>query len=359
MNPLNSLTLSLYGTLTSAIPGLDPFLAAGTAKDEAMSQMEKTALARKNSAAQAFQQLQTATQAPLPQQPAFAPSQFFGDLASIISRRPEFQERAQQSTLAKRGEQLRLRAENLQALRDNYLQAAEQAKEIDPLAAIKYREKVATQDKALEQINEQMKFTRESGAKADLQKAELASKEKIAQILANARIQAAKLRATTTANKPATLAERNVLGFYLRAKDSMDRLTAPQAQGQPSLEDELLGKSALSQVAGQRLPNLLKDPKWRQYTAAQQRFTEARLRPESGATIRPDEYAADAKMYFLQPGDDEATLRQKQAARALVLDGVKFKAGKAYDEYFNGPAAQDSSPEEALIDMVMERLGTQ
>jgi hypothetical protein len=93
------------------------------------------------------------------------------------------------------------------------------------------------------------------------------------------------------------------------------------------------------------MPNYLQSPDQQMYRQAQRQFSEARLRKESGAAISAKEYESDAKTYFAQPGDSPAVIKRKQESRQKVLDGLKFGAGKAYDEFFNGAQGSDGEVE--------------
>jgi len=123
--------------------------------------------------------------------------------------------------------------------------------------------------------------------------------------------------------------ERQALAYYNRAQDA--GITAG------ALENQVTGAGIVGQAQLQWAPNLLKTPDQRRYRQAQRAFTEARLRKESGAAIPPHEYENDAQTYFAQPGDDQATIAQKRAKREVVLDGLAFSSGRAYEEYFGSP----------------------
>jgi hypothetical protein len=131
--------------------------------------------------------------------------------------------------------------------------------------------------------------------------------------------------------------ERQTLSFYNRAKEAIDTITTPPKEGEPSLEDAIAKVNLASQAQLQYAPNILQTQQQQAYRQAQRTFTEARLRKESGAMIRQDEYEGDAKTYFAQPGDDAKTIEQKRKARQTVLDGLKFSAGKAYEEFYGQP----------------------
>lgn len=132
--------------------------------------------------------------------------------------------------------------------------------------------------------------------------------------------------------------ERQALAFYNRAKDAVDTLTTANDMG-ASLEDRV-AKSGVTTQLGLKLPNYFQSGDQQAYTQAQRAFTEARLRKESGAAIPAGEYQNDAQTYFAQPGDTPALIDQKRKARQVVLDGLKFGSGKAFDEFYGGSANQ-------------------
>lgn len=90
--------------------------------------------------------------------------------------------------------------------------------------------------------------------------------------------------------------------------------------------------------------NDLVSPEYRQADQARRDFINAILRRESGAVISDGEFANANKQYFPQPGDDEATLRQKAANRNNAIKGISRQAGPAYAapdtaNYLKDPAA--------------------
>ncbi len=130
--------------------------------------------------------------------------------------------------------------------------------------------------------------------------------------------------------KPASGVERGALAFFNRAFDASKNV-APIEAGFASNP---------AKAAGLGLWGLFQSQEQRSYKQAQRAFTEARLRKESGAAIPPAEYDADSKTYFIQPGDDAAAIAQKQKARAQVLEGLRFSAGSAYNEFYGDDAIQ-------------------
>jgi hypothetical protein len=135
------------------------------------------------------------------------------------------------------------------------------------------------------------------------------------------------------AARGATGQERTALGFFNRANKAIEDIT-------PIEEKVAKYGFAEQRQLGYEGPgsNYVKTQEQQAYRQAQRSFTEARLRKESGAAIPPHEYENDSRTYFAQPGDDPATIEQKRNSRAVVLDGLRFGSGKAYDEYY-GEAA--------------------
>jgi hypothetical protein len=143
------------------------------------------------------------------------------------------------------------------------------------------------------------------------------------------------------APRAVTGAERGVLAYYNRAKQASDDI-------QP-LEDTIAQSGLGAQLQLQHAPNMLQTQEQQAYRQAQRAFTEARLRKESGAAIPPAEYENDAKTYFAQPGDDPKTIDQKRRGRQTVLDGLKFSAGRAYDEFYGEAAGKPAMPGKSVI----------
>ncbi len=139
---------------------------------------------------------------------------------------------------------------------------------------------------------------------------------------------------TKRTEKPASGAEKKALSYYNRAAEALDTLTSG---GDSSLENQVAKAGLLSQVQLQQPLNILQTEDQQRYRQAQRAFTESRLRKESGAQVPKNEYEQDAKTYFAQPGDSAATIKQKAHARQTVLNGIKFEAGKAYEEFYDEP----------------------
>jgi hypothetical protein len=68
-------------------------------------------------------------------------------------------------------------------------------------------------------------------------------------------------------------------------------------------------------------------PEQQQVAQARINFITAILRKESGAAIGANEFATAEKNYFPKPGDDAATIAQKQAARKTAIKAMEIQAG--------------------------------
>ncbi len=77
------------------------------------------------------------------------------------------------------------------------------------------------------------------------------------------------------------------------------------------------------------LPRILGglSPEQQQVAQARINFITAILRKESGAAIGANEFATAEKNYFPKPGDDAATIAQKQQARRTAIKAMEIQAG--------------------------------
>ena len=74
---------------------------------------------------------------------------------------------------------------------------------------------------------------------------------------------------------------------------------------------------------------------YQNYRNAKDAWLNAKLRAESGATINPDEFARDERIYFPQPGENE----EQVAAKARLRENITHKMTKA-----GGPGYQSAPP---------------
>ncbi len=128
-----------------------------------------------------------------------------------------------------------------------------------------------------------------------------------------------------------TGAQNKVLGFFNRAKQADDDL-----QG---LEAQIAKKGYFAQAWMNNAPNVAQSAEGQRYTQAQRAFTEARLRKDSGAAIPPQEFENDRLTYFVQAGDNDATIAQKARARAAMLASMAFESGGALEGFYGEEAA--------------------
>jgi len=131
--------------------------------------------------------------------------------------------------------------------------------------------------------------------------------------------------------RPATAAALRVGSFYYRMKDAMDSIESTPG-GVSSIEQDIVNLGTLGQYGLDLLPNILQSQTGQLYRQAQRQFTEARLRKDSGAAIRDEEYDQDERIYFAVPGDTKQTLERKRSARQNVLAAIKREAGKAVED---------------------------
>jgi hypothetical protein len=205
---------------------------------------------------------------------------------------------------------------------------------------------IAEKEQAARFKQQESAFGRESAFKAgESQKDRDAAMARLAKEIDAANKRAELAAKTKGANRPSTGLEKKALGFYNTGRGAIDLITRVPEGGGQSLE-ERIGLSGMATFAT-KLPNWMQSGEVQQYVQAQRSFTEARLRQVSGSAINASEYDNDAKMFFAQPGDEPATILQKQFLREKVLDGLKFQSGPAYFEYYGAegsPVSDFSAP---------------
>ena len=147
------------------------------------------------------------------------------------------------------------------------------------------------------------------------------------------------IKAKYGGSRPSLGAERQTLSYFNRAKQASEDIG--------NMEDGIAQMGLAGQARLQMAPNIMQSESNQRYRQAQRAFTEARLRKESGAAIPQGEYENDAKTYFAQPGDGPEVIAQKRQARQVVLDGLKFASGKAFDEFYgqSNQAPASSAPQ--------------
>lgn len=138
----------------------------------------------------------------------------------------------------------------------------------------------------------------------------------------------AAMEASKTTDKPPTGQQNRALGFFNRARQADDDLEA--------IEGDINALGVVGQERLKRAPNALQSEAGQKYHQARRAFTEARLRKDSGATIKDSEYEADEQTYFPQPFDSKETLEQKRRARANVLASLAAEAGDSALRNFYG-----------------------
>jgi hypothetical protein len=84
-------------------------------------------------------------------------------------------------------------------------------------------------------------------------------------------------------------------------------------------------------------------PEQQQVAQARINFITAILRKESGAAIGANEFATAEKNYFPKPGDDAATIAQKQQARKTAIRAMEIQAGPGARQMGGGGGVPGSS----------------
>lgn len=130
-----------------------------------------------------------------------------------------------------------------------------------------------------------------------------------------------------------TEGEKSSSGYLSRMRASeaiLDGLEGGGDQARRSLASLL--------VAGTDFEGLVLSGEQERILQAQRDWVRAKLRKESGAVIGADEMAEEIRTYFPLPGEDDATAKQKRAARKQAERQFEIMAGAA------APQAGEAAP---------------
>ena len=119
----------------------------------------------------------------------------------------------------------------------------------------------------------------------------------------------------------ATEGERKAATLY-------GRLQQAEATMKDVLQSETGGKAAPGVFEGKR-PNIIKSTERQRVEAAQLDFLDAALTLSTGAAYTKEQLAGAIQTYFPKYGDDAATIADKEARRAHLVEMAKLAAGKA------------------------------
>ena len=143
--------------------------------------------------------------------------------------------------------------------------------------------------------------------------------------------------------KPMTETQSNATAYGMRMKEANAVLEPLEKAGKTNtglIKGAVSGTVGLVPFIGEKLedasgsifnalPRVLGglSPEQQQVAQARINFITALLRKESGAAIGASEFATAEKNYFPKPGDDAATIAQKQQARKTAIRAMEIQAG--------------------------------
>lgn len=259
-----------------------------------------------------FGELQSLTQAP---QPDLNPmeaglEQLFGNVASIVSRRPEFQQGASENIGRRRAMLLQARQQNLRLLEQRYQQQAEAVGKIAPEQEIAVREKIQRLHKMMEQDFEAAQLTRKLDAdsanvgatndtRLEEQRLQGEAMRDVARIGADSRIEIAELRAEAAEGQALAKSDFDKIWTDTMQKFSDEKGGIPR-QNKPVIKAALL---PLTQQGDTR-------------EIYERRLAEAFMAIEGRKTLTPEEFQMIRAMSVLKglPFTPEPAAAKKPAA---------------------------------------------
>jgi hypothetical protein len=108
------------------------------------------------------------------------------------------------------------------------------------------------------------------------------------------------------------------VGFYNRGSKVVDRLD----------KQDMALKDTFSALGG-NISNFLKSDAYRQAEQTGRELLAVILRKDTGAAVTDKEMDLYGNIYLPKPGDDDATVAQKRAARRTAIEGLKMGLGPA------------------------------
>jgi hypothetical protein len=152
--------------------------------------------------------------------------------------------------------------------------------------------------------------------------------------------------------KPLNESQGNATAYGLRMKEA-EAILADLAN--PKIGDATLRGANVESIpfvggaVGKVLPSFLggSSEQQQQVNQAKTNFITAVLRKESGAAIGKDEFATEDRKYFPQLNDGPKVIKQKEDARRLAIEAMKFQAGpgaKEIDKYVPSISREKTAP---------------
>lgn len=132
-------------------------------------------------------------------------------------------------------------------------------------------------------------------------------------------------------NKPVVLNEGQSKAYYYanRMIDADKILSSLNDVNQTAVSLSRTAKNSLGEIGG-NLANSMLSEKNQKAKNAQENFLTALLRPESGASIGPQEFETGNQIYFPQTGDKPELLAQKARNRQLAIQGLTAEIPSEY-----------------------------
>lgn len=136
------------------------------------------------------------------------------------------------------------------------------------------------------------------------------------------------------ANSPMTEAQSKSYSAYLKTKSNADiydeATTNVDMQKFATGVNSITGKLKNSDTLTADVVNtLIDDVNLRRAIMAEIRWVEGKLRKESGAAITVEEYKSNGAQFFPRLGDDEQTIKDKEAQRAMIEQTFYGEMGMA------------------------------
>lgn len=164
-------------------------------------------------------------------------------------------------------------------------------------------------------------------------------------------------------DKPPSDAQNLTAGYLNRMVQAERRMTATNesAGGYPAASGT---QRVLAAIPG--LGRYFTSSEYKRVRQAQEDWVRAKLRKESGAVISTEEMNSEIATYFELPGEDQATIEQKRAARMDAVRQMAFAGGPqtqallapgTLEELMPPPQINSEEQMNQMVDEVLRNVG--
>lgn len=175
-------------------------------------------------------------------------------------------------------------------------------------------------------------------------------------VSAAATLDAAKVKANAAGQKPLTEDQAKSAGYALRMDNALKLINEIGAKN-PSATRPGFG-TALLNTLPEGAANFLRPEQRQQVEAAQLDALDAALTLNTGAAYTREQLQGLSRAYFAQPGDDDATVADKQQRLGSLIETARVRAGSGGAAMIDAAQAKQGQAPQGLPSGMSRQVGT-